>query len=246
MEAKKKGAKKLKYRRILLKLSGEVLRDKAAGECLSDAVLGEMASKIRSLRAAGAQVGIVIGGGNIFRGLKGASRGFGRAQGDAMGMLATMINSLALQDALDAAGVPSEVFSSTPMPGVCRPFRHRDAVEALEEGKVAIFGGGTGNPFFTTDSAAALRAAEIRADVLVKATKVDGIYTADPVKDPTATRFDRLTFAEALARELKVMDAAAFALCRENRIPILVLDFFRKDAILRGIQGGKAGTTVSE
>lgn len=162
-----------------------------------------------------------------------------------MGMLATMINSLALQGALEAAGFGSEVFSATPMPGVCRTFRWRDAVGALEEGRVAIFGGGTGNPFFTTDSAAALRAAEIGADVLVKATKVDGIYTADPAKDPGAKKFGHLTYTEALERDLKVMDAAAFALCRENGIPILVLDFFQKDAILRGIRGRRVGTWVT-
>ena len=237
--------KTAKYRRILLKLSGEVLRDSASGECLSDAILAEMAAQIQAVRKLGVQVGVVIGGGNIFRGLKGQDRGFGRAHGDNMGMLATMINSLALQSALEAAGVPAKALSATAMPALCELYTFRRALELLEAGTVVIIGGGTGNPFFTTDSASALRAAEIGAQVLLKATKVDGIYDADPVKNPKAVKFDRLTYSEALARRLKVMDAAAFSLCMDNQIPILVFDFFKRGELLRVVRGEKAGTLVT-
>ncbi len=236
---------KAKFRRILLKLSGEVLRDSASGECLSDAVLAEMAAQIKALRGLGVQVGVVIGGGNIFRGLKGQDRGFGRAHGDNMGMLATLINSLALQAALEAAGVPAKTLAATSMPALAELYTFRRAIELLEAGTVVLIGGGTGNPFFTTDSAAALRAAEIGAEVLLKATKVDGIYDADPVKNPKAVRFDRLTYSEALARRLKVMDAAAFSLCMDNQIPILVFDFFKRGELLRVVRGEKAGTLVT-
>ncbi len=237
--------KKAKYRRILLKLSGEVLRDPRSGECLSDSVLAEMAAQIQAVRKMGVQVGVVIGGGNIFRGMKGQDRGFGRAHGDNMGMLATMINSLALQSALEAAGVPAKTLSATAMPALSELFTFRRAIELLEGGTVVLIGGGTGNPFFTTDSAAALRAAEIGAEVLLKATKVDGIYDADPVKNPKAVKFDRLTYSEALARRLKVMDAAAFSLCMDNQIPILVFDFFKRGELLRVVRGEKAGTLVT-
>ena len=237
--------KKAKYRRILLTLSGEVLRDSASGECLSDAILAEMAAQIKAVRKLGVQVGVVIGGGNIFRGLKGQDRGFGRAHGDNMGMLATMINSLALQSALEAAGVPAKALSATAMPALCELYTFRRALELLEAGTVVIIGGGTGNPFFTTDSASALRAAEIGAQVLLKATKVDGIYDADPVQNPQAVKFDRLTYSEALARRLKVMDAAAFSLCMDNQIPILVFDFFKRGELLRVVRGEKAGTLVT-
>ena len=237
--------KKAKYRRILLKLSGEVLRDAASGECLSDAILAAMAAQIKAVRKLGVQVGVVIGGGNIFRGLKGQDRGFGRAHGDNMGMLATMINSLALQSALEAAGVPAKALSATAMPALCELYTFRRALELLEAGTVVIIGGGTGNPFFTTDSASALRAAEIGAQVLLKATKVDGIYDADPVQNPQAVKFDRLTYSEALARRLKVMDAAAFSLCMDNQIPILVFDFFKRGELLRVVRGEKAGTWVT-
>jgi len=229
-------------KRILLKLSGEVLR--RGDEAICPAVLGEMASSIAELRARGLEIGVVIGGGNIFRGLSGAEKGVGRAQGDTMGMLATTINALALQNALDGAGIPAKLFTATPMPAVGPLFTHRDAREALASGAVGLFAGGTGNPFFTTDSAAALRAAEIGADALVKATKVDGVYTADPKKDPTATKYDRLTYEEALARRLRIMDASAFAICRDNAIPILVLDFFEKGAIIRAVTTGGAGTWI--
>ncbi len=237
--------KKAKYRRILLKLSGEVLRDPQRGDCLSDDILARMAEQIRAVRKMGVQVGVVIGGGNIFRGRKGQDRGFGRAHGDNMGMFATLINSLALQSALEAAGVPAKTLSATAMPAFCELFTFRRAIELLEAGTVVLIGGGTGNPFFTTDSAAALRAAEIGADVLLKATKVDGIYDADPVTNPRAVKFDRLTYSEALARRLKVMDAAAFSLCMDNQIPILVFDFFKRGDLLRVVRGEKAGTLVT-
>jgi len=233
--------KKAKYRRLLLKLSGEVLRDPRGGDCLSDDILAAMAAQIKAVRKMGVQVGVVIGGGNIFRGLKGQDRGFGRAHGDNMGMFATLINSLALQSALEAAGVPAKTLSATAMPAFCELFTFRRAIELLEAGTVVLIGGGTGNPFFTTDSAAALRAAEI----LLKATKVDGIYDADPVKNPKAVKFDRLTYSDALARRLKVMDAAAFSLCMDNQIPILVFDFFKRGELLRVVRGEKAGTLVT-
>lgn len=236
---------KARFKRILLKLSGEVLKDSRSGECLSDDILASMADQIKSVREMGVQVGVVIGGGNIFRGLKGQDRGFGRAHGDNMGMLATLINSLALQSALEAAQVPAKTLSASAMPTFCELYTFRRAIELLDGGTVVLIGGGTGNPFFTTDSAAALRAAEIGAEVLLKATKVDGIYDADPVTHPNAVKFDRLTYSEALARRLKVMDAAAFSLCMDNRIPILVFDFFKRGELLRVVCGETAGTLVS-
>lgn len=241
----KKPAAKVKYRRILLKLSGEVLHAKNGPDCIDPDILAAMAAQIKAVRALGVQVGVVIGGGNIFRGLRGQDRGFGRAEGDNMGMLATMINSLALVSALNAAGVPATCLSARAMPAIAELFTFRRAIELLEAGQVVVLGGGSGAPFFTTDSAAALRAAEIGAEVLLKATKVDGIYTADPVKDPTATKFDRLTYSEALARRLKVMDSTAFSLCMDNRIPILVFDFFKPGELLKVVRGQKAGTLVS-
>lgn len=241
----KKPAAKVKYRRILLKLSGEVLHAKDGPDCIDPDVLALMADQIKAVRALGVQVGVVIGGGNIFRGLRGQDRGFGRAEGDNMGMLATMINSLALTSALNAAGIPATCLAARAMPAVAELFTFRRAIELLEAGQVVVLGGGSGAPFFTTDSAAALRAAEIGAEVLLKATKVDGIYTADPVKDPTATKFDRLTYSEALARRLKVMDSTAFSLCMDNRIPILVFDFFKPGELLKVVRGQKAGTLVA-
>ncbi|MBR4189283.1 MAG: UMP kinase [Kiritimatiellae bacterium] len=241
----KKPVAKVKYRRILLKLSGEVLHAKDGPDCIDPDVLARMAGQIKAVRALGVQVGVVIGGGNIFRGLRGQDRGFGRAEGDNMGMLATMINSLALTSALNAAGIPATCLAARAMPAVAELFTFRRAIELLEAGQVVVLGGGSGAPFFTTDSAAALRAAEIGAEVLLKATKVDGIYTADPVKDPTATKFDRLTYSEALARRLKVMDSTAFSLCMDNRIPILVFDFFKPGELLKVVRGQKAGTLVA-
>ena len=232
------------FKRILLKLSGESL----AGETkqgIDTERLAEYAEQVKRIAQRGVQVGIVIGGGNIFRGLRGQDRGFGRAEGDNMGMLATMINSLALVSALNASGVPATCLAARAMPAIAELFTFRRAIELLEAGQVVVLGGGSGAPFFTTDSAAALRAAEIGAEVLLKATKVDGIYTADPVKDPTATKFDRLTYSEALARRLKVMDSTAFSLCMDNRIPILVFDFFKPGELLKVVRGQKAGTLVA-
>ena len=237
--------KKAKYRRILLKLSGEVLRDASRGDCLSETILAEMARQIQGVRKLGVEVGIVIGGGNIFRGLKGQDRGIGRAHGDNMGMLATLINSLALQAALEAAGIPAQTLAARAMPSICESFTFRRAIALLESGAVVLMGGGTGNPFFTTDSAAALRAAEIGAGILLKATKVDGVFSADPLKDPQAVKFDRLTYSEALARRLQIMDASAFSLCMDNQIPILVFDFFRRGELLRAVRGEKTGTLIT-
>ena len=242
----KKSSRKLKYARVLLKLSGEVLGNRDSGECLDASRLAYMADQVRSLRALGCEVGVVLGGGNIFRGLAGAGRGVDRVTGDSMGMLATVINSLALMNALECAGVPACVMTSVDMPRVAEPFVARRALRHLAEGRVVIFGGGTGNPYFSTDSASALKACEIGADVLLKATKVDGVYTADPKKDPKAKRYSSLTYETALERRLKVMDAAAFALCRDNSIPIVVFDFFDKAALCGVAVGKQVGTLVSE
>ena len=240
----KKSSRKLKYRRVLLKLSGEVLGNRETGECLDPSRLAYMADQVRRLRAQGCQIGVVLGGGNIFRGLAGAGKGVDRGTGDSMGMLATVINALALMNALEVAGVPARVMTAIEMPRIAEPFVARKALRCLEKGQVVIFGGGTGNPYFSTDSAAALKACEIGADALLKATKVDGVYTADPKKDPSAKKLDHLTYADAMHRGLRVMDAAAFALCEEHRIPILVLDFFADGALETAVAGGRVGTLV--
>lgn len=236
----------VKYRRILLKLSGEVLGNRETGECIDPDALASMSRRVQRVSALGVQVGIVLGGGNIFRGLKGASKGVDRTIGDNMGMLATIINALALQNALEQLGVETRVQTAVEMHKVAETFIQRKALRHLEKGRVVIFAGGTGNPYFSTDSAAALRASEIGAEVLLKATKVDGIYTADPKIDPTATRYDRLSYEEALNRRLKVMDSAAFALCMDNRIPIVVFDFFDESALERIVLGEDVGTLVTE
>ncbi len=234
-----------KYKRILLKLSGEVLKGNAPG-CHDEAVLAEVARRLTALVKLGAEVGVVLGGGNIFRGLSGAEHGTDRVLGDTMGMLATVINALAVQNALEHLGTPAVVMTAQQMPQIAHPFDVRKARKLLSRGTVVIFAGGTGNPFFSTDSGAALRAAEIGADVLLKATKVDGVYTADPKKDPTATRYDTLTCEEALAKRLNVMDAAAFALCRDNGIPIIVFDF-NADVMSRIVCGEMGlGTVVAD
>ena len=207
-------------------------------------MLAAYAEEIASAVKAGLQVAIVIGGGNIFRGLSGVGKGFDRVQGDKMGMLATVINSLGLSMAIKSAGVPAEVFTATPMMPVARYYMRDDAVEFMEKGGVALIAGGTGNPFFTTDSGAALRALEIGADALLKGTRVDGVYTADPEKDPTAVRYDELTFDKALEDHLKVMDQTAFALCREGNMPIIVFDMNAKGNLTGLIEGKKVGTLV--
>jgi uridylate kinase len=239
-----RGSRKPIYRRILLKLSGEAFQNKRTGASLDADVFSDMARQLVEVRDAGVQIAIVVGGGNIFRGMTGANSGIDRTTGDHMGMLATVINSLALQSALEHAGVQTRVMSAINMPAVAEPFIRRRAMRHLEKGRVVILGAGTGNPFFTTDTAAALRASEIEADALLKATKVDGIYDRDPVRHPDAKRFEELSFTDALARRLKIMDAAAFSLCQENNIPIVVFDFFKRGELMRVVRGQRAGTRV--
>ena len=236
---------KLKYKRILLKLSGEVLKNREKGDCIDADRLAFMAERVRKIHALGCEVGIVLGGGNIFRGLSGAKNGVNRVVGDSMGMLATIINGLAMMNALETIGVPTRVMTAIEMPKLAEPFIQRKAIRHFEKGRVVIFAGGTGNPYFSTDSAAALRASEIGADALLKATKVDGIYTADPKKDPKAKKYAALKYETALEKRLKVMDSAAFALCMDNGIPIVVFDFFDKNALEGVIKGKTVGTIVS-
>lgn len=236
----------LKYKRVLLKFSGEVLRDVSGGECISSAVVAKMAGQVRIAVEKGCEVAIVLGGGNIFRGATGEMSGIDRSSGDYMGMLSTVINALALQNGLEKCGVPTRVMSAIDMPRVAEPFILRRALRHLEKGRVIILAGGTGNPYFSTDTAAALRASEIRADAIFKATKVDGVYTADPTKEPTARRYTRLSYRTALDSRLKVMDSTAFALCMENSVPILVFDFFDQGALERALAGEETGTLVSD
>lgn len=231
------------YRRVLLKLSGESLGG-PSGKGISEDMLEAYAREIATAVRAGLQVSIVIGGGNIFRGLSGAGKGFDRVNGDKMGMLATVINSLGLAMAIRSAGVEAEVFTATPMMPVARYYMRDDAVAFMEKGGVSLIAGGTGNPFFTTDSGAALRALEIGADALLKGTRVDGVYTADPEKDPTAVKYDELTFDKALEDHLKVMDQTAFALCREGNMPVIVFDMNAEGNLTRLIKGEKVGTLV--
>lgn len=230
-------------RRILLKLSGEALMGPDAFGYHADTLQG-MVAQIKDVVALGTQVGIVVGGGNLFRGATGALSGMDRATADAMGMLATVMNALALKDALQAAGVEARVQTAVAIAHVGEAFERDSAVRHMQKGRVVIFGGGTGNPFFTTDTAAALRGAEIGADLMLKATKVDGVYTADPKKDPTATRYERLSFDEAIARNLGVLDTAAFALCREQKLPLCVFNIFKPGALKRVVQGEAEGTRV--
>src|SRR5947199_7074602 len=217
---------KPRYSRILLKLSGEALGGEA-GVGICPEAIHDMARQIGEVRELGVQVVVVVGGGNIFRGLRGSERGIERATGDYMGMLATVINALALQDALEKKGIPTRVQSAITMAQVAETFIRRRAVRHLEKGRVVIFGGGTGNPYFSTDTAAALRANEIGAEVVLKATKVDGIYDSDPKKNANAKRYAQVTYSEALQKQLKVMDSTAFSLCMDNKMPIIVFDFFR-------------------
>jgi len=239
-----KPSKKARYSRVLLKLSGESLGD-AGGVGICPEAVHHMAAQILEVRELGVEVVVVVGGGNIFRGLSGSERGIERATGDYMGMLATVINALALQDALEKLGVPTRVQSAITMSQVAESFIRRRAVRHLEKGRVVIFGGGTGNPFFSTDTAAALRANEIGAEVILKATKVDGIYDSDPKKNPKAKRFSQITYLDALQRQLKVMDSTAFSLCMDNKMPIIVFDFFREHNLRRVALGEKVGTLVT-
>ena len=233
----------MKYKRILLKLSGESLMG-AQKYGLSTDVLTSYARQIRDVAATGVQIGIVIGGGNIFRGLSGVSRGFDRVKGDQMGMLATIINSLALQSALEDAGVKARVLTSIRMEPIGEYYSKARALELMEAGYVVIVGGGTSNPFFSTDSASALRGVELECEVLLKGTRVDGVYTAAPEKDPTATKFDEITFDEVLDRRLKVMDQTAFTLCRENGLQIIVFDMDTEGNLARVLSDEKIGTLV--
>ena len=231
------------YKRVLLKLSGESLGG-PAGKGIDENWLAAYAEEVAAAVKNGLQVAIVIGGGNIFRGLQGVGKGFDRVNGDKMGMLATVINSLGLAMAIRSAGVEAEVFTATPMMPVARYYMRDDAVAVMEKGGVALIAGGTGNPYFTTDSGAALRALEIGADALLKGTRVDGVYTADPEKDPTATKFDRITFDEVYIRNLKVMDMTAFTLCKENGLDIIVFDMDTEGNLQKVLDGEAIGTLV--
>ena len=234
-----------KYKRILLKLSGEAL---LGGQKfgIDPVVMDSIASQIQELRKIGVQVAIVVGGGNIFRGMQAAAKGMDRATADYMGMLATVLNALALQDALERKGVYTRVMSAIEMRDVAEPYIRRRALRHVEKGRVVILAAGTGNPFFTTDTAAALRATEIKAQVLLKASKVDGIYDADPVLSPKAVKFKKISYLELLSKDLKVMDAAAVSLCKENKIPILVFNLsITQPTIKKAIMGGNIGTLVT-
>ncbi len=233
----------MKYNRILLKLSGESLQGEQ-GFGLSPQVLQSYAEQIKAAAATGVQIGIVIGGGNIFRGLQGAKKGFDRVKGDQMGMLATIINSLALHSALEDNGVKAKVLTSIRMEPIGEYYSKAKAIEYLEAGYVVIIGGGTSNPYFSTDTASALRGIEIEAEVMFKGTRVDGVYTADPEKDPTATKFDRITFDEVYIRNLKVMDMTAFTLCKENGLDIIVFDMDTVGNLQRVLNGEAIGTLV--
>lgn len=235
----------MKYNRVLLKLSGESLMgDQSYG--ISPAMLEQYANDIKQVVDKGVEVAIVIGGGNIFRGLSGASKGMDRVQGDYMGMLATLINSMALQAELEKQGLKTELLGGLAIEPICKEMSRRRAIEAMQEGRVVIIGGGTGNPFFTTDTASTLRAIEIKADVILKGTRVDGVYTADPEKDPTATKYPTLTFQEALGKKLKIMDLTAFALCEENNLPIYVFDMNKPGNLLKVVSGDPIGTEVTK
>ena len=234
-----------KYRRVLLKLSGEALM--GDGEYGIDlATVERISADVKAVHDQGAEVCLVIGGGNIFRGIAGAAAGMERASADYMGMLATVINALGVQNALEQSGVPTRVMSAIPMSTVCEPYLRRRAVRHLEKGRVVIFAAGTGNPFFTTDTAAALRAAEMNCDALLKGTQVDGVYTSDPKTNPDATRYDSLSYLEVLAKDLRVMDASAISLARENKIPILVFSIHNSGAFAEVLKGGGLRTIIKE
>jgi len=235
----------LRYHRVLLKLSGEALMGTGSFG-IDPEVVRVLSDELASVHALGVQLALVVGGGNIFRGVKAASAGMDRVSGDHMGMLATLINSLALQDQLEQRGVQTRVLSAIEIRQVAEPFIRRRAIRHLEKGRAIILAAGTGNPYFTTDSAAALRAMEVKAEVLLKATKVDGIYSADPKTNPDATRIDRLSYREVLERGLKVMDATAISLCMDNRLPIVVFDIRQDGNIRRVIQGEPIGSVVGE
>ncbi len=232
------------YKRILLKLSGEALKAPGAESGIDAEAIAGVAERIRKVVESGVQVALVVGAGNIFRGLPASRNGMARVTADSMGMMATVINALGLQDALEAAGVPAQIQTPFPMPGIGEAFDHRRAIAHLETGRVVIFAGGTGHPFFTTDTTAALRACEIGADAIFKATKVDGVYSADPHKDPQARRYSQLAYTDALQKRLQVMDSSAFSLCMDNDIPIVVFNFSRPGGISRALSGDLASATI--
>lgn len=235
----------LRYKRILLKLSGESLMgDQQFG--ISSSVLVSFAEEVREALKLGVQIGLVVGGGNIFRGVQAAAQGIDKVSGDYMGMLATVINSIGFQNALEKLGVPTRLQTAIHMHQIAEPFIRRRAIRHLEKNRVVIFGAGTGNPYFTTDTAAALRAIEIEADVIIKGTRVDGVYDADPEKNPDAKRFDTISYQDVLARDLKVMDSTAITLCRENKLPILVFNMNEKGNLTRLLLGEQIATVVSE
>lgn len=233
----------MKYKRILLKLSGESLMGEQEYG-ISPEMLSQYATEIKQAKELGTEIAVVIGGGNIFRGLQGAAKGMDRVQGDYMGMLATVINSMALQSELEQQGVATELLSGLAIEPICKETSRRRMISALEEGKIVIIAGGTGNPYFTTDTASTLRAIEMKADVILKGTRVDGVYTSDPEKDPTATKYSSLTYDEALSKKLKIMDLTAFALCQENKMPIYVFDMNTKGNLQKVVKGEHIGTIV--
>ena len=235
----------MKYKRVLLKLSGEALMGNQQYG-IDPERLNDYAEEIAAAVKAGAQIAIVIGGGNIFRGLQGASKGMDRIQGDYMGMLATVINSMAIQSTLQSKGVKAALLSGLYIDRIAESMSSSKAIKLLEEGYVVVIGGGTGNPFFTTDTGSALRAVEIKADIILKGTRVDGIYTADPEKDPTATKYESITYDEAYNKNLKVMDLTAFTMCKENNIPMLVFDMNTKGNLTKVLNGEKIGTIVTK
>jgi uridylate kinase len=234
-----------KYRRIVLKLSGEALREPGSHEAISPLIVTDIARQILQVRDLGVEIAIVIGGGNIWRGLAASHRGMDRTTADYMGMLATVINGMALQSALEQIGVVTRLQTAIEMANVAEPFILRKAIRHLELGRVVIFGAGTGNPFFSTDTTAALRASEIRAEVILKATKVDGIYDSDPKTNPNAVRYQTVSYTEALGKRLKIMDSTAFSLCMDNRVPIIVFDMATPQNVKRVVCGEKVGTLVT-
>jgi uridylate kinase len=240
------GGLKPKFRRIVLKISGEALKEKGSAENISPEIARQISGQIRDVHALGVELAVVIGGGNIWRGLSASHRGMERTTADYMGMLGTVINGLALQSQLEELGLPTRVQTAIRMENVAEPFIRRRAMRHLEQGRVVIFVAGTGNPFFSTDTTAALRASEIGAEVILKATKVDGIYTADPMKDRHAKKYDRITYREALEKQLQVMDSTAFSLCMDNKVPIIVFDLMAGDNIRRAVLGEAVGTLVSD
>jgi len=246
MSDQKHADKKLKpkFKRVLLKLGGEALAGQG-GFGIDPARAEDVARRIQQVRSLGVQVAVVIGAGNLWRGRVGIERGMERATADYMGMLGTVMNSMALMDALERVGIMTRVMSAVEMRAVAEPYIQRRAIRHLEKERVVILGGGTGNPYFSTDTAAALRAMEIDADIVIKATKVDGVYDRDPQKEPGAVRFDKLTYIEALNRRLQVMDSTAISLCMDNSLPILVLDMWAKDSLVTAVTGGEIGTVIS-